>query len=192
MPVNRCYGNIQLKFKFTPADNTITIELHLLLYGGFMFCGHRHIPGCDCRLCRTVRRGYVIPPGKVGRTDKEQLVITGDAMVLVRPNTKLNGDAIEPLLEDSDFTAMLPHLAEHLILTKYSDNSPRQTSTLLIFVDQGVLKLCLSDREVGRSCFVTGKTFEEALRKLDEGLKDDTVDWRTKRQQNVTAYKPPF
>jgi hypothetical protein len=157
-----------------------------------MFCGHRHAPGCACRLCRTVRRGYVIPAGKMPQSVINSTVMKGDDMVLKRPQTKPNGEKLEPLLEDSDFSAMLPNLCEHLILTEYADGTPRQTSTLLIFIDHGVLKLCLSDREIGRTCFVTGKTFEEALKNLDKGLGDDTVDWRTKRQMTSNSQKPPF
>jgi len=113
-------------------------------------------------------------------------------MPIKKPDVKLNGQKKEALLEDSDFTSLLPALSEHLILTQYMDGTPRQTSTLLIFVDEGVLKLCLSDREVGRTCFVTGRTFEEALKTLDAGLVDDTLDWRTKRGSSTHQQRPPF
>jgi hypothetical protein len=109
-----------------------------------------------------------------------------------KPDLKVNGAKKEPLLNDSDFTAMLPNLCEYLITTQYEDGTTRQTSTLLIFVDEGVLKLCLNDREVGRTCFVTAETFEAALKALDSGLKDDTVDWRTKRQMMNGNQRVPF
>jgi len=113
-------------------------------------------------------------------------------MPIKKPDVKMNGMKQEPLLEDSDFSSMLPALAEHLILTNYEDGTHRQTSTLLIFVDAGVLKMCLSDREIGRSCFVTGRTFEEAFKALDDGLANDTVDWRTKRNTSTPHQKPPY
>jgi hypothetical protein len=157
-----------------------------------MFCGACHMPGCMCCQCRTVRRGYVIPHRKVREKQVNDVVMFVEHSTVKKPDTKMNGMKPEPLLEDSAFTAELPALSEHLIQTQYDDGTHRQTSTLLIFVDGGVLKLCLSDREVGRSCFVSAATFEEALKKLDQQLADDTADWRVKRQSFASNQRPTF
>lgn len=113
-------------------------------------------------------------------------------MAIKKPNLALNGERLGELLIDSDFTEEHPTLVEYLTLEKYEDDTPRLTSTLLIFMDKGVLKLCLSDRETNRTAFVTSPTVEGAFRILEEGLRDDTLDWRVKRDFKQSGAKPPF
>lgn len=93
---------------------------------------------------------------------------------------------------DPEFAASYPFLHSHLSDTRYSDDSARVTSTLLVFVDSGCLRLCINDRDNGRSCFVSRSTFEEALAALEKGLREGSLDWRKKGGYNPNSQSVPF
>ena len=58
-------------------------------------------------------------------------------------------------------------------------------STLLLFVEDGLCKLCLSDRDNDMVCFRGARTFLEALEGLERALQAGEAEWRQKR-----AYTP--
>ena len=82
--------------------------------------------------------------------------------------------------EDEALKSLRPALFDYMCVTKYGDGSPRKTSTLLSFCEDGVFKICINDRENSRSAFVSGRSFEEALDVLETALDSDTVEWRHK------------
>lgn len=71
-----------------------------------------------------------------------------------------------------------PALAEYMTLTEYDDGAKRLTSTLLFFVEDGLLKACINDRDLRRTAFFSGSTFREVLQALEDALCSDTVEWR--------------
>ncbi len=71
-----------------------------------------------------------------------------------------------------------PFLAAFLSKTTYEDSSPRKTGTLLVFVDQGALKACLSDRDVSEVAFISSGSFEALLDALEQGLREGELEWR--------------
>lgn len=80
----------------------------------------------------------------------------------------------------SQFAADFPCLHEWMTLVRWEDGSPRQTTTLTLFAEDGRWKACISDREEARVAFVSGWTWEEALRACEEGLLGSSLDWRSK------------
>jgi len=85
-----------------------------------------------------------------------------------------------------------PEFYEHLTATAYEDGGARVTSTLLIFVDNGVLKLCLNDRDNGRSAFFTATDLMSAIHAMESALRENTVDWRSKRQSGGDSMRVPW
>lgn len=77
----------------------------------------------------------------------------------------------------------LPGVREMLVETRYPDGQPRQTSTLLLFVEAGVVKACLRDRDQGQSAWSSGVSVIDALEALEAGLQADTVQWRADGQK---------
>jgi hypothetical protein len=67
--------------------------------------------------------------------------------------------------------------------TRYDDGSSRQTSTLLIFTEDGSVKACLSDRDRSATGWASGATLEACLEALDKRLEAGTLDWRAKKPQ---------
>lgn len=86
---------------------------------------------------------------------------------------------VMPWSEQGDAWARrYPALAEYLDADKFPDGSARKTSTLLVFVDDGVLKACVSDRAESRVAFFSASTFEGLLDAVEVGLSTDNADWR--------------
>jgi hypothetical protein len=74
-----------------------------------------------------------------------------------------------------------PALVEELALGEWSPGEPRETSTLLVFVEDGLWKACLHDRDAGKSCFVSAVSMGELIARVEQGLREDDLEWRDKR-----------
>jgi len=85
-------------------------------------------------------------------------------------------------LTDPAFANPYPILWSYLTQMKWEDGSPRQTSSLLIFADDGVLKAMLRDREVGLCLWVAGATVQGLWDALEGALTDPRADWRADRK----------
>jgi len=134
-----------------------------------------------CPLCYSNVRGRSNYPGhrgfRVKPPQKEGLLL----MALSRPTTPLTEGSSAQALNDPDFRRRLPTLLEYLSQTTWDDGSPRLTSTLLVFIDDGVLKVCLNDRACERALWVASGTFSGALAELDESLANPQAPWRASR-----------
>lgn len=71
-----------------------------------------------------------------------------------------------------------PAVAEYLTVDRYPDGSPRERATLSLFMEDGVVKACLSDRDQGRTLWRSSYGVEEAIMALDGAIADGTADWR--------------
>lgn len=78
----------------------------------------------------------------------------------------------------SEMRSLMPAVHEFLTLTTLPDGSSRQVATLIVFADAGAIKVCLSDRQTGRSLWATADTLDDALGALDEAIQAGTADWR--------------
>lgn len=104
-------------------------------------------------------------------------------MALNKPTTNGAGAAVPVDYSDPELKNQYPTLYEYLSSAVYSDNSKRKTATLLVFVELGMCKVCLGDRDLQRQCFVSARTLNEALSVLDDQLHTDSVDWRPAKAQ---------
>jgi hypothetical protein len=80
-----------------------------------------------------------------------------------------------------DLAVLLPTLWEYLSLASWDDGSARVTSSLLLFVEDGLCKLCLNDRALERTGWASGVTLEAALSAMDASLADGRMEWRKAR-----------
>lgn len=71
-----------------------------------------------------------------------------------------------------------PELKSYLETPVHTDGSPRQTSTLTLFVEQGTCKLCLNDRDLEVTAWVSGRGLVDVLERLEGNLADGSVEWR--------------
>jgi len=94
-------------------------------------------------------------------------------------------EAMDAIPNDPWLVNNCPLLIEYLTSSKYEDGTPRTTCTITIFVDAGVLKLCLNDRDAGASLYVTGEVLSDALESLEKALNDTKPDWRLWKKRKV-------
>jgi hypothetical protein len=91
-------------------------------------------------------------------------------------------DAPSPLSDGTVFVgeALLARPAVSAVLYDrfFEDGTPRKTATLLLFVDEGMLKACLRDRETEETAWVAGEGLEGLLDALEVGLQEGRLDWR--------------
>lgn len=80
-------------------------------------------------------------------------------------------------IEAGDLKAF-PALVDFLCAEEWPDGSERKPGTLLLFMDQGKVKACLSDRDQGLVLFFTVPSLALVLEAADDVLKDGEADWR--------------
>jgi len=102
-----------------------------------------------------------------------------------------SGPAEEPFA-DKDFEKCYPNLTAHLRDARYEDRTSRVTSTILIFCENGVLRMCVNDRDNNRSVFFTAATVEEAFMKAEDAIATNTAEWKARQGYARREDKPPF
>lgn len=120
------------------------------------------------------------------RLDEVLWAVYREAMKLVKGPLKKPTNAAKPSAQvsawmDADFEKQWPYLASWLAETKWDDGTFRETGTLLLFVQDGVLKCCLNDRALNRSCFLSGPTYGCLMDACEAGLEADNLPWREKK-----------
>lgn len=76
-----------------------------------------------------------------------------------------------------------PGLMEFMLVETYGDGKPRQLPTLMLFAEDGYVKACLNDRDLGRVAFVSAASVGGLFLSLEEGLQGSTLDWRPSKAQ---------
>ena len=104
------------------------------------------------------------------------------ARITLKRDENVRGPRLEePIDLGSSFEDKWPTVYAYVMQDRFEDGSFRQTSTLLFFLDQGRLKVCLSDRQCSRSLFRSSRSVDGCLDALEEALTTDTADWKSKR-----------
>lgn len=82
---------------------------------------------------------------------------------------------------DSEFSQAYPACWEYLTVRVFR-GSPRQTSTILFFREDGQWKVCLSDRDTDRVLFRSGDSVSDCFEALEKALASPRADWRASRR----------
>jgi len=127
--------------------------------------------GCSCK-CKLRYSNY---PEREG----------SDAM-LKKPQTTSQSKPIEERLaldqgKDAPF-GKYPTLLEWLVTEQWEDGSERKTSTILVFGEEGRVKVRLADRETDKVLWVTAESVRKALASLEADLVGGTGEWRDQPQ----------
>lgn len=80
--------------------------------------------------------------------------------------------------ENAQFSDNYPFLQKFLAEKRKSQNN-HQTGSITIFVEMQGYKLCLNDRPLQRSTFVSGPRLGVAFGIADRGLENGQLDWRS-------------
>lgn len=77
-----------------------------------------------------------------------------------------------------DDWVLYPSLMEYLTEERYEDGSPRRTSTITVFAQDGQIKGSLNDRDTDRVAFATAASIEELLGVFEAKLASSSIEWR--------------
>jgi len=91
--------------------------------------------------------------------------------------------------EDPWIKADMPILHEFLTAVVDDDGKARQTSSLVVFVEDGMFKVCLSERDHGLCLWGASSTLQGAMEAIEVSLSAEHVDWRQKRSEGRPAKK---
>jgi len=83
--------------------------------------------------------------------------------------------------EDVGLLKAYPIIQSLLRETVWDDNTPRVTSSLLVFCEDGRWKVMLNDRDSQRVCFLSGTSLAGALTAMEKALSNGSADWRVSR-----------
>lgn len=82
-----------------------------------------------------------------------------------------------------DGSELMPALREFLTLAVWEDGTDRVPGTMVAFVDGGMVKVLLNDKDADRVAVVSAKSLYAAMEAADEHLTMDALDWRRSRPQ---------
>jgi len=141
-------------------------------------CGYVHSREAFCPSCYSIRRGREASPADLRHHKQSRRKKGLRCMFVNKPSPSGPGGQGVPCKGLLEMRETRPAIAEYLSLLVYPDGSDRTPSTLLVLIENGRFKLCLSDRDTGRSLWVTAESIEEGIASLDEDLQLGTADWR--------------
>ena len=134
--------------------------------------------GQPCSLCVEGLKGKRVTKGHAGRGVYGSSTYGGNRMALTRPSGAAPGSGGGGALAGGDAATLFPTLWEYLSGDTWDDGSARATSTMLAFVEDGMVKLCVNDRALQRKAWMTGRSPEAALAALEAALAAGNIEWR--------------
>lgn len=84
----------------------------------------------------------------------------------------------------------MPAIMEYLAIEQYEDGTKRERSSLLVIIESGLVKVCLSDRANNRTLWRSSPSIEDCLMNIETALQSDTADWRRSAAKTVYGGKP--
>lgn len=85
---------------------------------------------------------------------------------------------------DEDLAAMYPAVHEYITECLWDDGRQRQTATMTLFAEDGLFKVCLSDRATERVLWASGTTLLEVMADLEAALVSGKAEWRKAKRWN--------
>jgi len=80
------------------------------------------------------------------------------------------------------YWAALSDLTDFLSVVAWPDGTSRQTGTLMVFMEDGLWKCWLNDRDGAQGTFVSSPTVDGLLRAADACINDPGHPWRMAKQ----------
>lgn len=131
-----------------------------------------------CPLCDSGVRGITNHQQELNRRYFELRSKERDEMGIRKPDVVKDAERVFGRDRSSDDWLLYPTLMEYLSEDRYEDGTPRRTSTLAVFVQDGQVKCSLNDRDLDRVAFVSAETVEGCMAVLEAKLKESSIEWR--------------
>lgn len=100
-----------------------------------------------------------------------------------KQNLRRTEDDSPAMVEDPKFRKMYPAIAEFMMGEEGTPLADGTSSTILLFVEEGLFKLCLNDRSVEASAWASGTSVEKTFQEMEESLEEGTAVWRSKTKK---------
>jgi len=100
-----------------------------------------------------------------------------------RAGPPTGGGGVVAAPEEDPLSRRFPLVFQFLTRTSYDDGQSRETGSITLFFDAGVVKACLNDKDASLAAFVSGEGLEGLLVSMEEGLAGDRLDWRPARKK---------
>lgn len=130
------------------------VYCYLNLYGDGRFPGHQHMPaGLD------IWGNWQLP--------------------LKRPTKSLTSSgASSGCLGECALSKKFPTLLEFISQSSWEDGGSRDLGTFGVSFSDGAVRVCLTDKDSGTFCFVSGGSLSDALAAAEKGLARGDLDFR--------------
>lgn len=112
-------------------------------------------------------------------------------IMLKKSDQRVRVDGVASKLDDNDTKSLFPTLWDYMTQDRWDDGTPRETSSLLIFAQDGMLKAMLRDRENGQCLWTAGVSVATVMFQLDTALNDPNADWKADKAVPSTQAKNP-
>lgn len=93
-----------------------------------------------------------------------------------------NGRVFDVERDDALFYSRLPAVAEFMCYDRWENGEKRETTTFMLFFEDGAFKVWVHDRAMKRSAFVSGRSFQDVWECVEAGLAKDCLVWRPDRE----------
>lgn len=102
-----------------------------------------------------------------------------------RPTRSTSGPSGGPPAASCKLSERLSSLWEWLSDPSWEDGESRQTGTLMLMVEDGLVKVWVHDRETGTSAWVSSESLQGALELVNKGLREESLEWRMDKRKEV-------
>lgn len=103
--------------------------------------------------------------------------------MLEKKARKVSEDGGSVMMVDDKFASAYPLLHSYLTQNRWPDGSPRETSSIILFVDGPTCKAMLRDKDEGLCLWVASTSLWLVFDVLEAKLADPAAEWRQDRQE---------
>jgi len=118
----------------------------------------------------------------VGVHQRQWMTVIGDHLMSLKKDASRKVEGTAAALIDEKASKKWPVLLDHLTQVAWEDGTPRQTSTLSVFVGDGAFKALLKDRETALCLWVACPVLDKLFDVIEAALVDPGTVWRRDRQ----------
>lgn len=93
------------------------------------------------------------------------------------------------VMDEQEWSSRWPLMLAYMTQDRWEDGTQRQTSSLLLFKQDGMIKVMLRDKDTGLCLWAAGGGLFAALNAVEGLLGDPKADWRQDRQEPGTRAK---
>jgi hypothetical protein len=130
-------------------------------------------------LCPMLRH---VVAGKPLACDGNRIIFNGVQVMecpMKKPMLGSEGEGAGKAVDDKWLVDKVPYLLDALTSVKWDDGTKRERSTVSVFIEDGIVKVCLNDKNLQASLYRSAASILGALQALDKALSPaGDQDWR--------------